>query len=181
MGTIIAFIVLPNSPQFNATTTGLRLLRQVPTDTPVFTNSSSLGKRYTIVKVPWPINFGVIDKDTSVKVSPTRVKGVFSALNVGNANSKSNIASHWLPTAAALTIVNPRQPKPLMKLPISIEQDSLQSHTSMLIDSRATLNLVSQDFLTRHNLLRKCTRGPKWLFELQTSKGFPREKNIFAY
>jgi hypothetical protein len=30
-------IVLPNLPQFNAATTGLRLLRQVPIDTPMFT------------------------------------------------------------------------------------------------------------------------------------------------
>ena len=35
-----ALIVLPNWPQFNAATTGLRLLRQVPIDTPVFTKPS---------------------------------------------------------------------------------------------------------------------------------------------
>ena len=37
-------IILPNWPQFNATTIGLRLLRQVPIDTPVFTKASPLGK-----------------------------------------------------------------------------------------------------------------------------------------
>jgi len=60
-----------------------------------------------------------------VEVSPTLVKSVASTLNVGNANSKSGIASHLLSTSATLTIMDPNQPEPLIKLPISIEQDSL--------------------------------------------------------
>jgi hypothetical protein len=154
-------IVLPDSPRFNAATTGLRLLRQVPTNTQVFTKPSPLRKRHTVVKATWPINYWVINKDISMKVSPTHVKSVASALNVGNANSKSDIASHWSPIAATLTIMDPNQPKPLIKLPHSIEQESMQYHTSVLIDLATTLNFVSQDFLTRNNLLEKCTRGPK--------------------
>jgi hypothetical protein len=69
-------IVLLDWPQFNATTTGLKLLRQIQTNTPVFTKQSLLGKRHTLVKVPWPINYWVIDKDTSVKLSPPLVKGM---------------------------------------------------------------------------------------------------------
>jgi hypothetical protein len=57
--------------------------------------------------------------------------------------------------------MDPIQPEPLMKLPISIEQDYMQYHTSVLIDSTTTLNFVSQEFLTRNNLLGKCIRGPK--------------------
>ena len=74
-----ALIVLPNLPQFNAATTGLTLLRQVPIDTPVFTQPSPLGKRHTFVKVPWPIHYRVIDKDTPMKVSPPHVKSVDSS------------------------------------------------------------------------------------------------------
>ncbi len=48
-----------------------------------------------------------------------------------------------------------------MKLPISIEHDPLQFHTNVLIDSAATLNFVSRDFLSRNNLLGKCIRGSK--------------------
>jgi hypothetical protein len=76
-------------------------------------------------------------------------------------NNKSNSAFKWLPTTAALTIMDPNQPEPLMKLPISIEQESSQFHTNVLIDSAATLNFVSKEFLTRNNLLGKCIRGPK--------------------
>jgi hypothetical protein len=43
--------------------------------------------------------------------------------------------------------MDPNQPEPLMKLPISIERDSLQFHTNVFIDSTATLNFVSQDFI----------------------------------
>jgi hypothetical protein len=62
------------------------------------------------------------------------MKSVASTLNVGNANRKSDIASHWLSIAATLTIMDPTQPEHLMQLPISIEQDSMQYHTSVLID-----------------------------------------------
>ncbi len=63
-----AVIVLSVWPQFNATTTKLRLLRQDPTDIPVFTKPSPLGKRHTFLKVRWPINYWVINKDTHVNV-----------------------------------------------------------------------------------------------------------------
>jgi len=142
-----ALIVLPNWPQFIAVTTGLRLLRQVPIDTPFFTKPSPLGNKHTFVKVPWPINYWVIYTDNFVKVSPPLVKSVDSPLNIDKTNSKSEIASHWLPRAAALTIMNPNQPKPLMSLPISIQQDSLQFHTNVLIDSGTSLKFVSQDFI----------------------------------
>ena len=113
-----ALIVLPNWPQFNAATTGLRLLRQVPIDTPVFTKPSPLGKRHVVVKVPWPINYWVIDKDTSAKASPPHVKSVDLSLTMDETNNKSSIASQWLPTVVALTIMDPNQPQPLMELPI---------------------------------------------------------------
>ena len=83
-------------------------MRQVPIDTPLLSKPSPLGKRHTVVKVPWPINYWVIDKDSYVKVSPTLVKSVVSSLNVGNVNSKFDVASHWLPTAFALTSMNPK-------------------------------------------------------------------------
>ena len=41
-------IKLPNWPQFNEATIGLRLLRQVPIDNIVFTKPSPLGKRHNI-------------------------------------------------------------------------------------------------------------------------------------
>ncbi len=63
----------------------------------MFTKPSPLGKRHIFDKFPWPSNKWVIDKDTFVKVSPTLVKSVVSSLDVGNANSASEVASHWLP------------------------------------------------------------------------------------
>jgi len=60
--------------------------------------------------------------------------------------------------------MDPNEPEPLMKLPISIEHDSLQYDTSVLIDSAPTLNFVSQEFLIRNGLVGKCVRGPKIAF-----------------
>ena len=73
-----------------------------------------MGKRHTLVKVPWPINYWVIDKDTSVKVSPTLVKSVVSTSDMDNTNRKSDIAAHWLPIAVTLTITDPNQPEPFI-------------------------------------------------------------------
>jgi len=52
-----AVIVLPEWPQFKYVTTRLKLLEQIPIDTPVFTKSSPLGIRHNLVKEPWPINY----------------------------------------------------------------------------------------------------------------------------
>jgi hypothetical protein len=40
--------------------------------------------------------------------------------------------------------MDPNEPEPIMKLPISIEYDSLSYDISVLIDSAATLNFASQ-------------------------------------
>jgi hypothetical protein len=127
----------------------------------VLTKPSPLGKKHTVVKTPWLIIYWVIDKDTHVKVLPTPLTSMVSSSKLRNANSESDIASHWLPTAATLTIMDPTQPEPVMKIPISIEHDYMQYHTSVLIDSTTTLNFASQNFLTRNDLLGECIRGPK--------------------
>ena len=119
-----------------------------------------MGKRHTIVKVPWPIYYSVIDKDTHLMVSPTHVQSMVSSIDVNNNTNQSEIAAHWLPTTLTLTITDHNQPKPLTKLPVCIRRYSLQYHTSVLIESASTLDFVSQNFMTRNNLMGKCTRGP---------------------
>jgi len=128
---------------------------------PFFTKPSPLGIIHNLVKVPWQINYWVIDKDTPVKVSSTHVQSVSSPIDITNGTNQSDIASHWLPSAAVLTIMDPNEPEPLIKLPISIEYDLFRYDTSVLIDSAPTLNFVSQDFLIRNDLVGKCVRGPK--------------------
>ena len=86
--------VLPEWPQIKYVTTCLKLLEQIPIDTRVFTKPSPLGIRHDLVKVPWPINYWVIDKNTPVKVSSTRVQSVSSPINVTNSTNQYNIASH---------------------------------------------------------------------------------------
>ena len=90
---------------------------------------------HNLVKVPWPINYWVIDKDTPLTVPSTHVQSVNSPIDIPNSTNQSDIDSHWLPPAAVLTIMDPNEPEPLMKLPISTEYDSLRYDTSVLIDS----------------------------------------------
>ena len=65
-----------------------------------------------------------------------------------------------------------------MKLQISKEQDSLQYHTSVLIDSATTSNFASQDFLTRNDLVGKCTRGPKIVVRIANEQRISTSKKI---
>jgi hypothetical protein len=82
-----AVIILLNRQQFNPDTIALTFLHQVPSDTPVLTKPSPLGKRHTVVKVPWPINYWVIYKDNFVKVYPPPMKIVSSSLNTSTTNN----------------------------------------------------------------------------------------------
>jgi hypothetical protein len=74
--------------------------------------------------------------------------------------------------------MDPNQPEPLMKLPISIEQDSLQFHTNVLMDSASSLNFASQDFLTRNNFLGKCIRGPKIVVRIANEQRISTNKTF---
>jgi hypothetical protein len=73
------------------------------------------------------------------------------------------------------------QPEPLMKLPNYIEHDTRQYHTKVLIDSAATLNFASQDFLTQNNLLAKCIRGPKIVVRIANEQRLSTTKRFFTY
>jgi len=146
------------------------LLDQIPNDIPIFTKPSPLGVRHNLVKVPWPINYWVIDKDTHVRVSSTPVQSVSSLIGIININ----IASHWLPSATILTIVDPYEPEPLMKFSISIEYDSLRHDTNVLIDSAAILNFVSHYLFFQMVLWENVFVVQNLRFKLQTNSVFLR-------
>jgi hypothetical protein len=55
----------------------------------------------------------------------------------------------------------------------------IQFHTIALVDSEATLNFVSQDFLTRNNLLGKCVRGPKIVVHIANEQRISTTKTFF--
>jgi hypothetical protein len=112
-----------------------------------------------------------------MKVSPTQVQRIVLLLDVGNANSKSEMFFHWLPIATTLTIMDPNQPEPVIKLTISIRQESSQYPVIVLIDSTTTLILGVKT--SRHEIISwgNVPVVKKSLFELKiTSKGFPRVK-----
>ncbi len=66
-----------------------------------------------------------------------------------------------------------------MKLPISIEHDSLQFHTNVLFDSATTLHFVSHNLLTQNNLLRKCIRGSKIVVRIANEQRISTNKTFY--
>jgi hypothetical protein len=105
--------------------------------------------------------YWVIDKDISVKISSTRVKSVIYPIDIIIDTEQSGIVPRWLPTVTTSTKIDPSQSKPLLKLPNSIEQESLRCDTSVLIDLAAYLGFESQQSLNQNSLVGKCIRGPK--------------------
>ena len=86
---------------------------------------------------------------------------MISLVDISTATQQSNIFSRWLPTVPTSTKIDPSQSKPLLKLPNSIEQESLRCDTSVLIDLAAYLGFESQQSLNQNSLVGKCIRGPK--------------------
>ncbi len=77
--------------------------------------------------------------------------------------------------------MDPNEPEPLMRLPISVEYGSLRYDTSVLIDSASTLNFASQEFLTRNGVVGECVRlsvGTKSRFESQMNSVFLRTNHF---
>ena len=113
-----------------------------------------MGKRHTLVKFPWPINNGVINKATFVNISSNVVQSESYPLDISITTNYFNIASHWLPIATSLNLMIPNQPDEThIKLPIYIELDSLRYESSMLAYSFATLYFASQEFSDRRGLI----------------------------
>jgi hypothetical protein len=101
---------------------------------------------------------------------------VSSPIDVTNSTNQPNIASHWLPSAAVLTIMDPNELEPLMKLPI--EYDLLRYDTNVLIDSATTLNFMSREFLIRNGLVEKCVRGPKIAVRIANEQCISTNKSL---
>ncbi len=74
--------------------------------------------------------------------------------------------------------MDPDQPEPLMKLPIAIEQNSLQFHTNVLVDLATTLNFVGRDFLTRNDLLGKCILGSRIVVRIANEQRVSTNKSF---
>ena len=82
-----------------------------------------------------------------MKISSTPMQSEASLVFISTADEKFDIISRWLPTVTTSTKMVSSQSGPFLKLPISIEKDSLRYGTSGLADIGATLSFVSRECL----------------------------------
>jgi len=155
MNTKTILFALPEWPQFISIIDDLKLLGQFPAVRLL------LEKRHIKVDISRSIIYRVINKDVSTKISSTLVQSVISHVDISIATEQYVIVSRWIPTVKAFTKMDPSQSESLMKLPISIEQDSLRCESGVLIDSATTLRFFSRKSLNRNSLVGECIRGPK--------------------
>jgi hypothetical protein len=70
-------------------------------------------------------------------------------------------ANENIPTAAALVIMNPYEAEALMRFTTSVSYDGLSSKADALIDTAASLNFVSKDFIVTNGFYKGCKTVPK--------------------
>ena len=165
-----ALIVLPKWPTFEDCTKGLTLFEEIPARREIFTRSPDHDGtiRDKVSPVPWAVQYWLLDessppinldKDASQETHERTTDETHDTedneVTVEENNAFSEAADRWLPKAAAYVIMDPDQPEPLMRLPISFDG----CDTDALVDNAATLNFVSGDFVDRHNL--KWRTAPK--------------------
>ena len=197
-----AVIVLPDWYTFKESTKDLRLIRTIPAKTAgIFTKSpeSDGSVREPVAPAPWPINFWGVDENTPIlskssnsSSEPEPEATVDSQDVAGDENQPNekdpdnimantmddeaarNAAAQWLPTASACVIMDPNEPEPLMRVETRFEDIDV----SALIDSAATLNFVSKEFVDAHGLQKNCKQVPKMTVRVANSQRISTTKII---
>ena len=160
-----AVIVLPYWPKFKVLTKELKLIKRLPKGEKVFMRTSPTGNYVPSNLLPsiWPVNFWLINANTPV----------LSQLLTTNVNNlKPNIvkiepeleaaiqtADEKLPTVAALVIMDPYEVEALMRFTPSVSYDGLSSKADHLIDTSASLNFVSKDFVVTNGFYKAFYSG----------------------
>jgi hypothetical protein len=113
----------------------------------------------------WPVNFWLVDANTPV-LSPLLTINVNNLKpSIVETESKFEAAietsDESLPTAAALAIMNPYEAEALMRFIASVSYDGLSSKADTLIDTAASLNFVSKDFVVTNGFYKDCKTVPK--------------------
>jgi hypothetical protein len=162
-----AVIVLPDSPKFKALTKELKLIKQISKGEKVFmrTTPTCTYDPPDLIPTAWPINFWLIDANTSV-LSPL--------LNNDISNLKRNVVTselapevaikaedESLSTEDALVIMDPYQVEALMRFTTTVSQKELSSRADTLIDTATSLNFVSIEFVMANDFYKECKTASK--------------------
>ena len=105
-----------------------------------------------------PLNFWLIDASTPV-LSPLLTTNV-NILKPSIAETKSKFeaaietVNESLPTSVALVIMNPYEVEALMRFTASVSYDGLSSKAETHIDTAASLNFVSKDFVVSNGFYK---------------------------
>jgi hypothetical protein len=157
-----AVIVLPDWPKFKALTKELELIKQIPKGEKVFMRTSPTGTYVPSDLLPslWPVNFWLIDASTPV-VSPPLITTVNNSKpsiveTESELRTAIEAANEYLPEAAALTIMNPYEAAALMRFTASVSHNGVTSQADALIDTAASLNFVSKDFVISNGFYKGC-------------------------
>jgi hypothetical protein len=177
-----AVIGLPDWPKFKTLTKELKLIKRIPKGEKVFMRTSPTGTYVPSDLLPsiWPVNFWLIDATTLV-LSPlltTNVNNLKPSIVETESKFEATIeiANESLPTAAPLVIMNPYEAEALMRFTASVSYDGLSSKADTLIDTSASLNFVSKDFVVTNGFYKGCRTVPKLSIRVASEHRIPTTK-----
>jgi hypothetical protein len=157
-----AIIVLPDWPKFKAITKELKLIKQIPEGEKVCmrTNLTSTYDPIDLISTAWPINFLLMDASTPA-LSPL--------LNIDAKNVKPNVATNelkteavikaedeYLSTSASMVIMDPYKAEALLRFTARMSYNDVFSEANTLIDTAASLNFVSKEFVMAYGIYKEC-------------------------
>jgi hypothetical protein len=160
-------IIFPNRPKFKPLTKELKLIKRLPKGEKVFMRTSPTCNYVPSDLLPsiWPVNFWLIDATTpvlssllttNVNISKPSIVKIIQELEAYVETIDEN-----LPTAAALVIMDPYKVEAFMRFTASVSYDGLSSKANTYIDTTASLNFVSKDFVVANGFYKDCKTVPK--------------------
>jgi hypothetical protein len=162
-----AVIVLPDWPKFKAVTKELKLIKQLPKGEMVFMRTTPSGNYDPpdLIASTWVINFWLIDANTPVlsPMTSTNIRALKPNVITTQLESNATIeaANKYLSTTATIVIMDPYKAEALMRFTADVSLNNLSAKADTLIDTAASLNFVSKEFLLTNGFYKSCKTAPK--------------------
>jgi len=118
-----------------------------------------------IITSAWVVNFWLIDANIHV-LSPLTNNSVNTLKpSIVTAQLEANEAikarNKCLSAAAAMVVMDPYEAKALMRFNATVVLNGLTAKADTLIDTTASLNFVSKEFVTTNGFYKDCKTAPK--------------------
>jgi hypothetical protein len=162
-----AVIILPYWPKFKAVTKELKLVKRLSKGENVFmrTTPTCTYEPPDIITPAWVINYWLIYANTYI-LSPL-LNTCINTLKPNivttqlEANEAIKVVNRYLLATTAMVIMDPYETEALMRFNATVVLNGLSTMADTLIDTSASLNFASKEFVVASGFYKDCKTAPK--------------------